>query len=286
MTGASLNFAHESYHRGGQPPWVERRQDGSASKAESITLEPNRTRLFGTPTLHFWKTPKLVGLWDKDLSDITEDCSKFLSQFILPQNFSHQPGTIEVKHRFGLSRHVFVSWYSFPDAGTDSVLEGTAIAHTDAAIEENEGNKSTVVDELLRVLRAHAEDDFEPGFVSPLERELNDLVHKHRVAALRAMLFELNLNRISTPALGEMVRAIGRMRAVSINDMVFQVCVHSLEHPELEVRDAAALALCDLEDPRAASPIREAAASETNVLVRNSHLEVANWLDSLPACQT
>lgn len=188
----------------------------------------------------------------------------------------------------------FIHGHMFPSSV--NVLTGPEIAsmfgrgtmsHTDAKTEEDQKTESVVKEAVVRILNAYAEEDFEPGFVSPLEREFCDLIESHGYKVIIAMQGELQANRASTSVLGEMVRVFGRTRENSTAKARYEACVNALRHhPSLTVRDAAALALCDLKDPRATSVLREAAANETNALVRTSHLEIANWLESLPACQT
>ena len=158
-------------------------------------------------------------------------------------------------------------------------------ARTDVQTEEDQKAESFVREAVLRILNVYAEDDFEPGFVSPLEREFCHLIDSHGDKAINAMQGELQANRASTSALAEMVRVFGRVREDLTFEARYRVCVRALDHPELTVRDAAALALCDLADPRAKSALREAAAKESDTLIRTSHLKIADWLESLTACQ-
>ena len=160
-----------------------------------------------------------------------------------------------------------------------------AISNTETLTEEDQKAESVVRETVLHILNVYAEDDFEPGFVSPLEREFCDLIDNHGYKAIFAMEGELQADRASTSALAEMVRVFGRIREDSTVKARYEACVHALSHRALTVRDAAALALCDLEDPRAAPALREAAEKETNALVRTSHFKIAAWLESLPACQ-
>ena len=103
----------------------------------------------------------------------------------------------------------------------------------------------------------------------PLEREFCDLIDSHGYKALNAIQGELQANQASTSALAETVRVLGRIRTDYTFEARYALCVHALSHPELMVRDAAGLALCDLADPRAKSALHEAAAKETDTLVRN-----------------
>ena len=159
-------------------------------------------------------------------------------------------------------------------------------ARTDVQTKEDEEADSFVREEVGQILSVYAEYDFEPGFVSPLEQEFCDLIGSHGYKVISIMQGELRANRASTSALAEMVRVLGRIRNGSTVKSRYEVCVDALSHHfELKVRDAAALALCDLADPRAIPALREAADKESNTLVRTSHLEIADWLESLPTCQ-
>ena len=188
----------------------------------------------------------------------------------------------------GITQHRLVSFPGDVLTGFESVaMFGRDVtARTDFQAEENQKAESFVREAVLHILNVYAEDDFEPGFVSPLEQDISDLIDSHGYKALNAIQDELQANQASTSTLAETVRVLGRIRADYTFDARYAVCVHALSHPELMVRDAAGLALCDLADPRAKSALYEAAANENDTLVRTSHLKIARWLESLPAWQS
>ena len=197
------------------------------------------------------------------------------------------PRTIDVGRSVFIQGHMgYLSADVLTSPDSDLMFGKGTESRTDVQTGGAQTVESVVREAVLRLLNVYAEDDFEPGFVSPLEREFCDLIASHGYKAIIAMQGELQANRAATSALAEMVRVFGRIREDSTAKARYEACVYALRHhPELTVRDAAALALCDLEDPSAIPALREAAKKETNALVRTSHFKIADWLELLPACR-
>ena len=257
-----------------QPPWTDEWHDEFAWKSR---LSTSKT-FWEQPAGMRFAEPRQEETASPERPVITLLDSRKSSR-ILRIIDTDRPATIIRGSRIFFSANVPIS----PEI--ESRFGKDVTARTDIQTETDQKAESVVKEEVLRILNMYAEDDFETGYVSALEQKFRALIDSYGDKAINAMQGELQANQASTSALAEMVRGFGRIRADSTFEARYAACIRALSHPDLTVRDAAALALCDLEDPRAISSLRAAAAKETNFLVQTSHRKIADWLESLPACQ-
>lgn len=178
----------------------------------------------------------------------------------------------------GHSRLFFLDEVPFEPFRSPAHSSRTSLFLTCASTETESGerHKTEIAIAVERVLRLARDADFEHGVISRFESELSALVITQGDEAVWSFR-----RRLADPRTGlgreirrETLLALGRIRDARTQRQRFALFAEYLRDPAPSIRDAAALALLDLEDPHTSDVLTRARNVETHPLVR-ANLELA-----------
>lgn len=138
-----------------------------------------------------------------------------------------------------------------------------------------------VGEQLTRIFKDHAEEEFEIGYESEFERQIQLLVNLCPEETLELLEGRLENDARGYDLISEAIRAVGRLKDSRTRTASFPLLINALEHTSPEVRDSAALALYDSQNKKAIAPLKRAADREQSPLLKREFLEIARRLGEL-----
>lgn len=132
---------------------------------------------------------------------------------------------------------------------------------------------------LQRLLMRAQFEHFETGFDSFFSLGLEEaLLGEHGGAMFELLDTYLDEPTVNTEIAYETMRLLGRLEHPQSHAFRLGILVRALGHSDPYLRDAAGLALVDLEDPRALPALQKAAACEPIPSLREDLLQAAAQL--------
>lgn len=219
---------------------------GHVAPLVALILERTTTELLNKDLLHFLLDSPLPNDWDK-----TARTFEFFLEPRLPQ--SDASTSIDIRT-------------------PESVTLAPVLDTLGAVTEAREGRE---VSWKLGALFTEAEQlPLENGMESPFSRGLVTLLLKYRKLAVSAVGRLVNDSRVSDEVSWEALRWMGRIEdPVTYYDRL-QLLEQSLDCPRIRLRDAAALGLASMNDPRAIGSLQRAVERETYAELRDDMSKV------------
>lgn len=117
---------------------------------------------------------------------------------------------------------------------------------------------------ILALAEAADHEGFEDGMRSAFARNMRLLIMKHGTEALKAFQELATSRMLNAEVIAEGLRLSGRLEDHETRSYRFWLLTSFLEHRSSLVRDAASLALADMDDPRAMPFLQDAIEREPN----------------------
>lgn len=169
-----------------------------------------------------------------------------------------------------------MSWFQIPSLDfTADRIENDKI--TSGYERDYLENRYQALHELFEI---HANDEFEPGYVSDFEIGLEKQFNLDPYLTIKFVGDLLREPGRLVAVLAEAIRAFGRIETATALEQRFRLLCVALKNRSPHIRDYAAAALSDLEDKRAIRVLKEAHENEPISVIRSSFKSA---IDSLEA---
>lgn len=128
----------------------------------------------------------------------------------------------------------------------------------------------SIVTELEIIFGRAKEEKFEDGITSKFSTELNNYVLKNGKIGIEQLKNLINENKINFALVAEALKELGDIEDPITYEFRFKILLDGLSSSSHLVRDASALGLGKLEDPKAIPYLKDAAINEKNKNFRNN----------------
>lgn len=122
---------------------------------------------------------------------------------------------------------------------------------------------------LVEIFASCANEEFEFGYNSNLESQLEDFIQRYGVDAVQAIRKQIPHRQFSVDLAIETLHTLGRSRHISSHTERFFLLISTLTSTSANIRSATALGLSYLDDIQAIPALEKALNSETQISVKS-----------------
>lgn len=156
----------------------------------------------------------------------------------------------------------------------------TAVQSTPVPADGTSMRPSDVYPRIAKVFDVPEEVYFENGFESEFSRSLTRQILSEGNAAVEAVAYLVTRNQVKRHIAEEALRTLGRIDDSATREYRRWVLDQSLEAADSSIRDAASLAISEMDDPQSIPALRKAIDSETCAELREDLIMVLRQLES------
>lgn len=152
------------------------------------------------------------------------------------------------------------------------------------ATERSRSEGRAIQETLHRLFGAVEEENFEGGVQNELVKHLDDLLAEHGVDLIDGLERFIVFEQLNEETAAEVLRWIGRLPHGPTVNARLDLLVEGLQNSSARVRDAAAVAMAALDDPKAIPYVRDAIEAETCSELREDMKQILDQLETTQKC--